>query len=324
MANGHDDHPPGNQPPGNQPPGNQPPGDQPPGDPPSGGGSGGAQPPDSGPDTSGGEDGDGMSDIGDGWGEGDASLDDVIDNVKIVFKGFQGEILKAWLALFAVVLLVETFEIVVYAIASVGGLLGTTISLVMWPVSSLLGLVTIAVSGVQLALFGPLKARVIDGVDPGSFTTLLKDGATTSLPIIGSVFVLVLADACCCMIPGLILVFFGAMAPYLLATREIGFVDAFKQSYEYAKRHWEVFAVTIGALVATWFITGCCTGVGTTVHSATWSRHYWSIAEILGYGVRQYAWWVAIGIIQIGVFIVWGGVFVTVDAEESGGTVQAP
>ena len=261
----------------------------------------------------------GMSPIGEGWGEGHATFDEVVDNVKAFFEAFKGPLLFAWLAYAGLMLLLETFEVGLYvtgwALGMLGGFFGGLLSLVLAP---LLLLISFAATAGQLTLYGPIRERVFHGIEPESWTDGLKQGLQRIVPVGLAVFAIGLLTSfglILCILPGLAFAFFTLMAPYLLATRgDTSLGGAFTRSYELAKKYWQVLAITIGALFAAGLVAGCFMGVGGGLATV--------LPEPLGTIISQYAGWVGMTAFQFGIFVVWGGVFVTIDSHESGESLQ--
>ncbi len=258
----------------------------------------------------------GVSGIDEGWGEGGASIDEVVENVQAFFESFKGEMLIAWGAYAAVALLLQTVEVGLYTVSwLLGDVAGGLFSLLMLPVWLLVGLAYPLVTAGQMTLYGPMRAQIFEGVEPEGWQGAVKQGLGRFWPVLGAILAIGAVIPATCVLPGLVLAFFAVMAPYFLATRpSLGFVDAFKRSYEVAKRHWEVFAITIGALLASMLLFGCVFGVGVGLS--------WLPAPI-GRIFADYATWLAATVFQLGIFVVWGGVFVTVDGKETGERVGA-
>lgn len=256
----------------------------------------------------------GVSGLGDGWGTGSASVDEVFENVKAVFQGMQGEILKAWLAIVAVLFLAESAEVFIYTMVEMTGALGGLIAIFAWPIAALLYFLSIVASAAQLTLFGPLRDKVFHGIEPDGWMEAFRAQSGRFLSVLGAVAALTFVIPCTCVLPGLALAFFGCMAPYIAATEEIGVFDAFKKSYERAKSYWQVLVITIGALIGAGLLLGCFASAGNFVAGM--------LPDVLQIFVHHYAYWVGMVVFQFLIFVVWGGVFVTVDAAESGQAVR--
>ena len=269
--------------------------------PPGGGGNGG--------NRGGGGSDDNMG-IGDGWGEGDASIDEVVENVKRVFQAFKGEVMFAWLALAGVALIFALLETGLALMSALMPDLGV-FSILQIPVSFLGGLVGVGIVAVQFSLYRPLKRKVFESFDPGDWQTALKSNLSPVLWILLTILVLGFGTSIgtvCCIVPGLFVAFLGSMAPYLMATRpNIDMMDAFKTSYVLAKKYWQIFAITIGALIGAGLVAGCFLGIASVLVSVLGS-----FGAVLSPGLG----WIGTTLFQLGVFIVWGGVFMTVDEKE--------
>ena len=251
--------------------------------------------------------------LGEGWGTGDASVDEVIENVKRVFRAFQGQLMVAWLALAGVTLIFAVIEMTFALLSSVVGV--GIFGLLVVPVSLVGGLAGLVVLAAQFSLYSPLRQKIFAGFDPGDWQTAIKSNLSSVVRILLTILVLGVGTGVgmmCCVIPGLVVAFFGSMAPYLMATRpELDMVDAFKRSYVLAKRYWMIFVVTIGALMGAGLIAGCFFGAAGTMNTMLGS-----FGSVLAPGFN----WVGATLFQLGIFCVWGGVFITVD-EKEGATV---
>lgn len=261
----------------------------------------------------------GISGIDEGWGAGEATFDEVIDNVKTFFQSMQGPLLMAWLAYAGLTLLLQTFDIGLYFLAWAFGALGGIVSLILIPFSILVSLAYFAVTAGQLTLYGPMRERVLHGVDPDSWTAGIKEGLGRILPVLvalAAIGVLTSILSLCLFVPGLAFAFFTVMAPYLLATREeMPLGKGFTESYELSKKYWKIIAITIGALFAAGMVGGCFLGVGAGMAAF--------LPEPIGPIFSDLSMWLGTTLFQFGIFVVWGGVFTTVDAHESGETVQS-
>lgn len=256
----------------------------------------------------------GMSGLDEGWGEGEATFDEVFENVRAVSRGFQGNIMMAWLLLAGVTFGVETLEVMMYLVDWGLGIFGPIAWLIFGPLKIVAALAVVAVTGAQLSLYGPLREKVFHGIEPESWSDALGSVGTRGLKVTLALILIAIGIVVTCVLPGLVLAFFAVMAPYYLATDDLAIPDAFKRSYEMAKRYWQVVAVTIGALFGAGMIFGCLVGAGTGMAQF--------IPNPLGYIMYTYAAWFGGVLFQFLLFVVWGGVFVTVDANESGETVR--
>jgi hypothetical protein len=258
----------------------------------------------------------GVSGIDEGWGAGEATIDDVVENVRKFFELFKGEVLTAWIAYAVALLALETVEIGIQSVAELLGGAGAIFSIVMLPVVIVVGLAYPLVTAGQLTLYGPMRERIFHGSEPSGWMPAIKQGLSRFLPVLGAMLLIGIIIPLGCVIPGLVVAFFAIMAPYYLATREsIGFVGAFTRSYEMAKKYWDIFAITIGALLASGLLFGC-------IFSCGWA--FDALPEPLATIFGGYATWLAATVFQFGIFVVWGGVFTTVDAHETGEQVELP
>lgn len=259
----------------------------------------------------------GMSPIGEGWGTGSASFDEAVENIKKFFGAFKGDVMTAWLVFAGIGFLLQTLEVGVefftWLLSSATGGIGSIFGLLGIPVAILVGLGSVVLTAGQLSLYGPMREKMFHGIEPGSWNAALKTGMGRIMPVTLSIVAIAVIIPLTCVIPGLIIAFFAIMAPYLLASRQdLGVIDAFKRSYELAKKYWQVFALTIGGLFVAGLAAGCIVGIGSALYF---------LPEPLGMIGGSYASWAAVTAFQFGIFVVWGGVFSTVDAHESGETL---
>jgi len=259
----------------------------------------------------------GMSSIDEGWGAGRSEIGELADNIRVVFENFRGEILKGWLAIAGAMFLVESAEVFIYLFVEMTGALGVVVSIFSWPIAVLVGFLSVLATAGQLTLYGPLRDKVFHGIEQESWTGLFRSRSGRFATVLGTVLALLMASSCTCWILGigLIIAFFGNMAPYVAATEEIGVFDAFKKSYERAKRHWQVIAVTMLALAVGGSAVVCSLSLGGVLAGLA--------PELLGILLEHYATWVGVTVLQFVLFVIWGGVFVTVDAAETGQRIGA-
>jgi hypothetical protein len=258
----------------------------------------------------------GMSGIDEGWGAGEATIDEVVENVRKFFELFKGEILTAWIVYAAASLVLETIDIGIQSIAALLGGGGAVFAIVMLPVMILVGLAYPLITAGQLTLYGPMRDRVFHGTEPSGWRPAIEQGLSRFWPVLGAMLLIGIIIPLGCIFLGLVIAFFAIMAPYYLATRaSMAFVDAFKKSYEMAKKYWDIFAITIGALLAAGLLFGCIFSCGWALDAAPEP-----LATIFG----GYATWLAATVFQFGIFVVWGGVFTTVDAHETGEEFELP
>lgn len=260
----------------------------------------------------------GMSPIGEGWGEGAASFDEVIDNVKAFLAAFKGDVMMAWLVFAGIGLLLTTLGVTVdffaWLLSEATGFIGGLFGLLTLPLDVLIALGSVLLTAGQLTLYGPMREKLFHGVEPGGWMAALKTGMNRFIPVALAIGAIALVIPLTCFIPGLVLAFFAIMAPYLLASRQLKLDEAFKQSYELAKEYWQVFAVTIGALMGGALVAGCVIAIAQGMMMI--------LPAPLSGIVGSYATWFAVTLLQIGIFIVWGGVFATVDSHESGEAIR--
>jgi len=260
----------------------------------------------------------GMSAIDEGWGEGAATIDEVVDNTKAYVESLRGPLLMAWLAYAGLTLVLQTVEVGLNLIGWALGAIGGIFALITVPLAILVSLAYVGVTAGQLTLYGPMRESVFHGIEPDGWMGGIKQGLERFLPVLVAVAAIALLTpllSICLLVPGLAFAFFTSMAPYYLATRDdIPLGEGFTRSYEMAKKYWKIVAVTIGALFAAGLVAGCAVGVGAAFASL--------LPEPLGSMAYNCSQWVGITLFQFGVFVVWGGVFTTVDAHESGESVQ--
>jgi len=203
----------------------------------------------------------GWSALNEGWNPGDVPIDEIVENLKTVAKNFAGPVGLAFLAMWAVKVLVSILigsMMVVGQVASVPALFTAAGFIAFLGVP-----VAIIVSLLQSSLYRPLQLQAFEGKP---FVSTLGEAFSLAKAVVGKVAVAALLygvsvgiGAIGCLIGALVPMFFFCQAPYLAATTELSSWECMRRSYELNKAY---FMPVLIALAATMVIGGGLAGCG--------------------------------------------------------------
>jgi hypothetical protein len=256
--------------------------------------------------------------VTEGWGGGQASIEDVLENAKKLFNRLRGPVLLAWFMVAAGVLAFDLAEAILNTIAYLlgGGILSLVVTIVWIPVMLIALVVYPLLTVTQWSLFRPLRTRFMGGSPAGdsvkkvfseawerwvpvAITTLLTGVATT-------------VGLLACVLPGLFIGFLLWMATYLVATRDdLSPVNAMKRSAVLAKKYWKLLLVAWAAMFVGVICFAMVTGLF-QVMLAIAGTHTGPIYYLGGalFGWTGYAIWMFLA------FIGMSSVYLTVDLAE--------
>lgn len=258
--------------------------------------------------------------VTEGWGGGpEVTLDDVVDRLKLVANRAMGPILKAWLAVGAVILAFQLFDallgIVNYFVDSVAvsGVI-VTISMIMGFVS---WIVSIAAGALQLAMFKPLHRTIFEGehVYSGPMDVINEAkgpfvGILIATVVIGALTTFGIA---CCIVPGLFIGFVLCQTPYILATQDVDLMEAASRSFSLNKTYWIPVLIALGAIFVIGSIAGCfVTAGGFAIGLASSFLYPFSLVFIAG------MYWLFVQAGMFGIFLVHAALFSTLETKETG------
>ncbi|QDG53966.1 hypothetical protein FIV42_25455 [Persicimonas caeni] len=258
--------------------------------------------------------------VTEGWGGGhEVTLDEVVDRLKLVANRAMGPVLKAWLAVGAVILVFNMLDaflgIINYFVDSVA------VSGAIGIVSMILGIVALVVSiaagALQFAMFKPLHRVVFEGehVYSGPMDVINEAKGPFVAIVILTVAITFLfgLGAACCLVPGLFIAFVFSQAPYIAATQDVDPMEAAKRSFVLNKTYWMPVLIAIGALVIIGAFASCFVGAGTFVVGLASSFLYpFSLVIIAG------VYWLFTQLAMFGIFLVHMALFSTLETKETG------
>jgi hypothetical protein len=271
--------------------------------------------------------GGGGNDIGamltEGWGGGEFDTDILMRNIKIAFKRAIGPVLYSWVIIAAATLMVDLvssfFSIVAYyaddpAIAS--GVLGLQgiFALLSIPLSFLIG-------ALQFSLYRPMRRELFEGAGAGGdLKSMLESASSVALPVLGTQLLVMLVAGIagiCFVFPGLFAAFILSMSVYLVATRGIGPIAGMKYSITLVKKYWQTVAVAFVGAIVVGVAGGCIVNIfGWIIGLAS------SVIRPFNSLVLPMVAWVISTAGVFGWFVIWTGVFATIDSYESGDYVK--
>ncbi len=242
-----------------------------------------------------------------------------VEAAKLTFeRAMDSNVLKAFIAL---TLIPFAWDLFTGGTMMVAGFVSGTVAGILGAMLTVFGLLFIpifwAVSATQVALQRPLAHRVFDRtVDYGSILDTIKAVLnkivavffTTVLVTLGSII-----GICACGVGLLIVAFFLAQAPYLVAVHDRGVIDSLQESFERGKAHWHLvlmfFIPVIGISVITWGAVG----VGQMI--AGFIPH-------VGYLIGPVFQWVGAVIVGVTTFILGTTAFSNIDELEGIATID--
>ncbi len=243
-----------------------------------------------------------------------------VDAIKLTFERLkETPIFVVLIGLSAISLLWALFSGSVQFIAmlTMGDLGSGAVRFLLSGLGILLFPLLVLVSVVQVTLFRPASRAVFeDGIDIDEPLALVKSTTDIVLPV-GLTFVIVSIGTAiglpCCLVPGLAIAFFFSQAPYLVAARDRGIVDAFKESANRAMEHWNVMAMAIGMNFVVVAMLGVVIGCGMAIGGALGS---------FGYLVDPVIQWVGTTIAVIIGLVISTAAFTTIDELQGLETIE--
>lgn len=194
-----------------------------------------------------------------------------IEAVKLTFeRATDSAVLKAFVAL---TLLPFAWNLFVGGTTVVTGLVSGTLASVLGVMLTIFSVLLIpvfwAVSATQIALERPLAHRLFDRtVDYGGVVDTIKGVLSKIVAVFITTFLMGIATGVgllCCVIPGLVIAFLLAQAPYLVAVHDRGVTDALKESFERGKKHWHLVLMFFAPVIAIALIIWGFVGVGSLI-----------------------------------------------------------
>jgi hypothetical protein len=173
--------------------------------------------------------------------------------------------------------------------------------------------VTLAISGVLIGLYGPLRNSMITGATPGGPGEVLKLAASDLLSKIAVMLLLALAIIVgffLCIIPAFVAAFFLAMAPYLVAAAGVSVGDSIKRSFELSTKNAGPILIVMAAVIVVGLIVFGIAAIGGGVMVGVIGPAGLLIAQpvaaLLGLAVSWFT------------FLLWGSTAVTIETAHNG------
>ncbi|GEM_PF-2758226 len=248
-----------------------------------------------------------------GWNSGGTLFQEIIDNIKVVFERLKGPVLSSWVVLIGISLgLTMIIEVVELVLTSMAGGIG---AIIVIPLAIAVGLAGIVISLYQTALFGTGRRVVLERDPPRDISATLQDASGRVIRVAIAVVGILLAQAVLFCTVFLVLLAL-APVPYIAATRKsMPMGDVFRMGFTWFKHYVLTFVGIFAATIAAAFALACPFGL---VNAAAMAVLPEQLSSLIGTGIGVLIG----GIIQFAYFMVMGTLFYTIDAKESGTSIQ--
>ena len=143
------------------------------------------------------------------------------------------------------------------------------VGMLFWFLGVLLYPVMLGVTVLQATLYRPASQLMFDGsIEIASPIDLIKANLGLALPLALTMFLLFMVTGIgmlMCILPGIVAAVLFCQAPYLVAVRGVGVIDAFKKSMERTMAHWHIVAMVIGVNLMVGIAMSAITGCGSFI-----------------------------------------------------------
>ena len=227
-------------------------------------------------------------------------IQELVDTFRRLFRDGLSMLALPWLAIAAVDLVFVGISIAV--ILAVGAEVGRG----GYGLVQFIGIIqAIVVLTLRIALLSVLREMAFKGPTAvTSYSEVLRLsghrlGASLGITVVFGIALTV--GLALCVLPGLLVLFFFAFAPFLVAAKGLGVFESLGESARWAQREWALlvtaFAVAFVALAGLACVTGVITAIGgQTVLAITFGlAGGWVVNTILGY--LAFLWWGSVYVI---------------------------